>query len=223
MHSLVAALGGSLAWCLAGCESQGDERVEATTAETLPVAEPLPEIEDDTPPFLVDVSRADARVLGIVFVDLMDYTGRDSPLRFLRHGEDEPFSLPLDPTSRRNTTTVREILNPRRAEAWFELSRDRMKAVEEAAADFTERPGELALDRLSHMLGDRVGFKSDGGLPSWVSERPIFTWLPGYSRDGRLALVRFVVPGKHHPISTYLLEREGDAWTVLLRDFVSYH
>lgn len=47
----------------------------------------------------------------------------------------------------------------------------------------------------------------------WVEAR-----LPGYSRDGRLAVVRgFVGPTAHGATVTYLLEKDGETWTVRWR------
>ncbi|MCC9642256.1 hypothetical protein LOC71_08215 [Rhodopirellula sp. JC740] len=40
-------------------------------------------------------------------------------------------------------------------------------------------------------------------------------WLPGYSTDGNLAMVRFAIsPTAHGATATYLLRRDGESWTI---------
>ena len=56
-----------------------------------------------------------------------------------------------------------------------------------------------------------------------IYERPIRAWPPGYTRGGRYAIVFLSIPwSMHHADGTYLLERDGNGWKVLLRQFVYY-
>lgn len=48
-------------------------------------------------------------------------------------------------------------------------------------------------------------------------------YAPGYSDDGRTAVVRaWVGPSMHGAIATYLLERKDSSWQVMWREFTSF-
>jgi hypothetical protein len=49
------------------------------------------------------------------------------------------------------------------------------------------------------------------------------SYLPAYSADGKLAVVRTLIgPSSHGAIGTYLLSRRGSAWSVVWREFVFF-
>jgi hypothetical protein len=58
-----------------------------------------------------------------------------------------------------------------------------------------------------------------------ASERASSVFLPGYSKDGRYAVVKLHFPWRgrmHSGEVTYIIKRTDRGWKVLLRDFIYY-
>jgi hypothetical protein len=59
--------------------------------------------------------------------------------------------------------------------------------------------------------------------PSRFDNRPVYAWRPGFTADQKYAVVSLSIPwSMHHADATYLLEKKGDTWVIVLRQFVYY-
>jgi hypothetical protein len=78
-------------------------------------------------------------------------------------------------------------------------------------------PGELEKLRTS----GRLSTAFERTFPA--ARAYVETWLPGYSADGRTAVLRFWIgPSAHGATGTYLLTRDGGKWKIRWRKFSFY-
>ena len=94
-------------------------------------------------------------------------------------------------------------------------------------SDYKPGQQEIAVADLDLLPGqnDLQGFEFWYGQDEKSPERKawVHTWLPGYSNDGRTAIVRFWFgPTPHGAIGTYLLTRRDGKWKVKWRSFSYY-
>jgi hypothetical protein len=53
--------------------------------------------------------------------------------------------------------------------------------------------------------------------------RPVEAWPPGFTAGGEYAVLFLSIPwSMHHADATYLLQRDGQGWRIVLRQFVYY-
>lgn len=208
-HALPVVLVVSL---FAGCASKQEKPpTDSSDARATPAAS--------------EMSR-DAAVLAIVYQDILTFDGPGAP-RKIHVIRDDGRILVQRKACEYKITVDRALLDSVRSQAEKEgLTQDQLARAQSAAEDLVGRfeagddfealpPAEIGLVYESEAASTQPrGLRFD---------RPICTWTPGYSADGRLALVRMSIPWSiHSGDATYLLEKQGDEWTILLRDFVWY-
>jgi hypothetical protein len=112
------------------------------------------------------------------------------------------------------------------------LTAAQRRAATEAADDLVARADKGdSLPALRSTSG-RVKIYEDAGAATqpapgnpFGGERASSVFLPGYSKDGRYAVVRLGFPWSgpmHSGEAMYILERTDGGWKVLLRDFIYY-
>jgi hypothetical protein len=120
---------------------------------------------------------------------------------------------------------AQQVLMRHQKERWEALSTEQVNAATEAANDLVRRHEAKKTFAPFTPSDPRVKVETQP-RPTTIGsiyQRPIHAWSPGYTRDGRYAVVFLSIPWSiHHADGTYLLERDGDGWKVLLRQFVYY-
>lgn len=161
----------------------------------------------------------DGAAVATVLEDLVGYRGKDSPIDSVF----SPKPLTLDPVPARYSVTSEEVLQRDKPESWQALSPAEISNLTEAASDLVGRTADT-LDRFTAGSA-HVPLYAGGdaeAVSSW-RKRPIRAWLPGYSKDRRLALVRLSIPWSIHSCdATYVLIREGSVWNVRVRQSVCH-
>ena len=107
-----------------------------------------------------------------------------------------------------------------------------LRAATEAANDLVARVDNGdSLPELRSRSGRLKIYEDAGAATQPTAENPFggerasSFFLPGYSKDGRYALVRLGFPWSgrmHSGVAMYVLERTDQGWQVLLRDFIYY-
>ena len=176
---------------------------------------------------VVSPADRDSQVLRTVLNDLVTYAGEDSPVFSQGKG---PTSVWFSPACVQRKITVESLLERHREEAWKTLSGAQHDAATDAAADVVRRIGTVQSFETLSGLDPRLDVRKtdDHAEQQGVSvrdpyNRPVTAWPPGYARDQQIALVRLVIPwSMHHAEGTWLLDRSGGQWVVLLRQFQYY-
>lgn len=131
---------------------------------------------------------------GVVFVE-RDYGGESgflSPSQVAGELSDEGWTIPED--------------------ARADLQR---RAQKEGRVSFSKLPPTLRVFEFTEEDSAFNFRKLHPEARAWVS-----LWRPGFTRDGRQAVVRFMFgPSPHGAAATYLLERRGDGWHVIHHAF----
>jgi hypothetical protein len=170
------------------------------------------------------IDRADCAVLSAALVDLSaltDFNGRSCPpgapgvvLHNQTLGESGYIEGQLDVELEHKSLSVPE-------DAMWDLRQRNKASASMSRCAFDD--SRVASSDLKRILEHDSEF---GHV--FFSEYPTakgyaFAWLPGYSKDGCTAIVRFLVgPTAHGATATYLLRKEGDGWAVKWR-FMSYY
>jgi hypothetical protein len=166
------------------------------------------------------VRDVDQQVIEAALADLL--TLSDSPVAMRKA---PPAELRFAAEAATYPVKTDQILMQRDKEQWAALSREQMDAATEAAKDLVRRHEAKATFAPFTPSDPRVKAETQP-RPTTIGsiyERPIQAWPPGYTRDGRYAIVFLSIPwSMHHADGTYLLEREGSGWKVLLRQLVYY-
>jgi len=160
----------------------------------------------------------DREVVATVLEDLATYRGKDSPI----DGIFSPNPLTLHAVPARYPRTVESVLvryNPAR---WKALSVQDASAAQEAAEDLVRR---IAANEEIFAAGSKHVplYAGADAKAEPFRKSPIEAWLPGYSKDGTLAIVALAIPWSIHGCSaTYVLARGDRRWAVRVRDFTCY-
>jgi hypothetical protein len=172
--------------------------------------------------------RRDSVVLRTVFDDMLSKDDSESPPEW--HG-DQSKPVYVSKNAPRQVPTVREILSHNDKKKWKALTDAQLQAASEGACDLVARAGKgESLPELGSTSG-RVKIWEDAGAatqpsatqPTRFWERASDVYLPGYSKDGRYAVVNLEFPWSiHSGVVTYILERTDDGWKVVLRDFIYF-
>ena len=171
--------------------------------------------------------EVDAAVVGRVLEDLVTNLSDENPVaprgKLLE-------TIRFSPESATWKQTVDMVLYEHEPQRWQRLTEPQRAAVREAAGHLVARtltaPQHLELHDVPKPITviDKPA-TTDGAErgPPGVFERPIRAWLPGYSDDQSVAVVRLSIPWSiHHAEATYVLQRADGKWAVLLRQFVYY-
>lgn len=170
----------------------------------------------------------DLSALEVVLEDLLSWT--ESPLEPRRAPKEEKRLL-FATEARNGRLKAADFLNQHDHDQWAKLSATQNKLASEAAEDavshlqdkepfkdFKPKNEQIVLwDK------DRVNEAEKAdlfGRPQVFRANP-----PGYSKDGRLAIVRLTFPwsgGRHSGYVIYVLEQKDGKWVVLVRDRVLF-
>ena len=171
----------------------------------------------------------DAAVLQVVFDDMLSKDNSESPAEWTRD-QSKPVYVSKNAPERR--MDARQVLSLSDKKKLKTLTNAQLGAAAEAADDLVARASKG--DRLPELrsTSGRVKIYEDAGAATqptrenfFQGERASRVFLPGYSKDGRYAVVRLGFPWSgrmHSGEATYLLERTDGGWKVLLRDFIYY-
>jgi len=164
-------------------------------------------------PAILDRAAQDREVIALILDDLV--TGKGSPVA----GTFVPGPPTLNPKPLRYSIKKAELTEQAESKAWGALPK----------ADRSHRAAALQ-DMADRMTGPVVRFTTGssqvrlykGRDPDKLSEfdaRPINATLPGYSKDGRIAIVAVSAPWSIHSCGGfYVLSRSSEGWRVDLRD-----
>jgi len=160
----------------------------------------------------------DQRVLNTVLNDLLTYREKDSPI-LTEH--DSPTNLLFVPAAVTWPLTMEQVLYRQDATSWHQLDGEYAQPIREAASNLVSRVGRADSFRKFHPSDKRVQLFDDDSNLGLLDRRPIRAWLPGYSLNGSIVLVRLTIPWSIHVAEgTYVLRRGDGKWTILLRQFV---
>lgn len=173
------------------------------------------------------VGDVDAAVIGRVLKDLVTNKGDENPVA-PRGTLLESIQFSREAVAWQQTVDM--VLYEHEPQRWQRLTKSQRAAVHEAAEDLVARtPANQQRFRIDEApkpitLIEKPATTNgaDRGPPE-VFNRAIRAWLPGYSADGTIAVVRLSIPWSiHHAEGTYVLRRADGSWVVLLRQFVYY-
>jgi hypothetical protein len=171
----------------------------------------------------------DAAVLQVVFDDMLSKDNDESPMEW--HGH-QSAPVYVSKNSRRGPADASEIFSHRDEAKWKALTKAQQTAAAEAAADLVARVAKGdPLPELRSTSG-RLKIYEDAGPATQPTrenflegERASAVYVPGYSKDGRYAVMNLGFPWSgrmHSGLATYILERTDRGWKVLLRNFIYY-
>ena len=161
-------------------------------------------------------------VLEVVLTDLRtfeDFGGtrkQNGPIVLHFGSDDRPFMRSID---RQTQGEARQRGHSIPADAYKDLVRRNDRAW--SFQDFKPVSDSVIVANLDSIWNNwdwRVFARDYPDAKGWVNAR-----LPGHSRDGRFAVVRcYVGPSPHGETVTYLLEKDGETWTIRWR-FLSHY
>jgi len=204
MRALIALAILALAW---GCNASNHE-LAATADLTAPVDRPKPQL-----------AQMDCEVLETVFVDLTLWD--DSALAF---GSNEKRVILLHPRTEETSGMLSaDQLDGEFRDSQYDIPRDlaenlRIRNVGSVSLKtFAPKRANVVM----HDLSDIEQYEFDRRYPS--ARCFVHLWLPGYSDDGRLAIVRcWIGPTAHGATATYLLVNKSGTWQVKWRTMAHY-
>lgn len=184
---------------------------------------------DKAKPTTQDAATTDSAVLQVVFDDMLSKDNGESPTEWTRDQSKVVYVSKNPPDQRIDTSRVLSLSDEKKLGA---LTNPERGAATEAAHDLVARAGKrVPLPELRSTSG-RVKIYEDAGAATQptrenflAGERASSVFLPGYSKDGRYAVVRLGFPWSgrmHSGEATYILERTDRGWKVLLRGFIYY-
>lgn len=181
--------------------------------------------EEQLEPATRDTATNDALVLQVVFDDMLSADNDESPGEWNRN-QSKPVYIA---TSFHPQLKVSDVLAERDKKKWKSLTKSQSSAAIEAAEDLIVRvEKEEPLPELRSTSGriqsaGRAGPATQRTREDPFPERSSAVCLPGYSRNGRYAVVHLWFPWSiHSGEATYILERTDRGWKVLLREFTYY-
>jgi hypothetical protein len=200
-------LGGALCGAALGCAHSAEREAAA------PFSAPATQSTAAKP-------NVDQQVIEAALSDLLALS--DSPVA-VRNAP--PAELRFAANASTYPVKAQQVLMRHQKERWEALSTEQVNAATEAANDLVRRHEAKQTFAPFTPSDPRVKVETQP-RPTTIGsiyERPIRAWSPGYTRGGRYAIVFLSIPwSMHHADGTYLLERDGDGWKVLLRQFVYY-
>jgi hypothetical protein len=173
----------------------------------------------------VPIAARDQEVLDVVLSDLFSYVAEDSPVAIRGAA---PLHLSIAPASVDWPGSIEAVLCQGEAGKWKQLSRTQRAALRQAAAHLVSRVERKRgfRDFKSHDARVQIYQQPPAGeeqsVEHWFN-RPILASPPGFSTDGSLGIVVLSIPKDIHSASaTYVLERAGSGWSIVMRQFVYY-
>jgi len=149
--------------------------------------------------------------------------------RLLAEGKMDPFVPPGDPSKPLlfdlepicNSVTADQVLEPSDEKEWEGLTDAEQAAVREAAENLVARAKSCAGEfTISH---PRIQLRRGDPPGTGIFDRTSAAFLPGFSRDGRTALVLLSIPWSIHGASgTHVLVLQDGEWQIRVRDFAYY-
>ena len=172
-------------------------------------------------------ARTDAAVLEAVLRNLLD--DPDSPLE---SSPTEPRRILVAPKDLRDVPDAEETLKQYEPERWRHLTHAQLKLARQAAEGLARRvrtgdgiTGYQPKDRRTVLYTkeqedrDRKGIT---GLRRLLHRPQVFRVSPpGYSRDGKMAVIHIWFPWSIHAgFGTYVLSKSSKGWVILVRQLV---
>ena len=171
----------------------------------------------------------DAAVLQAVFDDMLSKDNSESPTEWTRDQSKSVFVSNEPPKRRVEASQVLSLSDEEKLKA---LTAAQRIAATEAADDLVARIDNGDRPPEPKSTSGRVKIYEGAGAATqptrenpFGGERATRVFLPGYSKDGRYAVIRLGFPWSgrmHSGEATYILERTDGGWKVLLRDFIYY-
>ena len=166
----------------------------------------------------------DEAVLEVALADLATYAGEDSPVAF-QGVVSTPLLVASEPAD--GPIPQDNVLEKLKEKAWKSLPRSEEARLVEAVGSLATRATRHADVNAFESKNPRVKMVKPGSEQKpkywFLVPRPIRIWPPGYSVDGRIAMVRMSIPwSMHHADGTFLLTSRQGTWHVLVRQFVFY-
>lgn len=165
-------------------------------------------------------AQRDAAVLEAALQDLRSYRGKDALYR-----SDEAIRFDFSPRTRTGTNGDPFSRTEEFDEKWKALPDAQRAGAEAAVKQIAARIAQK--DFVSPFVPKSRGIIISGGSSNksgrGLEDRPVTANPPGYSADGKFAVVLIVAPwSMHHADVVYMLERTSDRWVVRLRHNVIY-
>ena len=205
----------------AGCATGDSCGVVPPAARAAPATAPVAAVATPAATTQPAGPALDQVVIETVLADLL--TLKDSPLK-VKGGP--PREILFAERAATYAVTEEGIIQRHAKEQWAALSQRELDAAGDAAWDVVRRhaSGEGFEPFRPRDPRVKIQVQSDATTRRWrLEKRPVHAWPPGYTSDGGYAVVYLSIPwSMHHAKATYLLERDGDAWRVRLRQFVYY-
>jgi hypothetical protein len=179
------------------------------------------------PPATQPSQADDAAALQVVFDDMLSTDNGNSPSEWRRDQSEPVYFSKHAPERRLDASEVLSLSEDKKLKA---LTAGQRTAAADAADDLIARVDKKdTLPQLRSTSG-RVKIYEDAGATTQAARENPFecnrvssVFLPGFSKDGRYAVVRLGFPWSiHSGEATYILERTNAGWKVLLRDFIYY-
>jgi hypothetical protein len=175
-----------------------------------------------------EAAARDATVLETVLLDLL--TCPDSPWES-RRGKKKQVFFSTEALTR--GIDAEDVLRTNDDKALDKLSKEQLAAAKEAAADLSRRTKKKDVFKAFVPKDKRVAmFTKEQDQKAEKEQEKSFhligpqvfrAYAPGYSRDGKVAVVWLWFPWSiHSGDGLYLLAKSKDKWTVLVRDFRIY-
>jgi hypothetical protein len=176
-----------------------------------------------------NASTRDAAVLQVVFDDMLSKDNDESPAEW---HEDQSRPVYVSKNPRNGRSNARQILSHGDEKKWKALTKAQQETATEAADELVARVDKGdSLPALKSTSGRLAIYEDAGPATQPTRENPLGgerasgVFAPGYSKDGRCAVVNLAFPwsGRMHSGEvTYVLERTDRGWKVLLRNFIYY-
>jgi hypothetical protein len=164
--------------------------------------------------------KLDLTVLQVVLHDLLSTNAGNSPLnaRGLPPKEIRFHSHPVE-----NLIQAKDVLERRHNQLWSTLTEYQWARYSNAAKRLVERIESSSLFKDLDEHDSRIHLFDKDHVNDLDLLHLVRAYRPGYSNDGRFAVVKLHLPfAMHLCVGTYLLEKSDDKWEVSLRNFDYY-
>jgi hypothetical protein len=186
--------------------------------------------ESNVPPVVtINRQNPDADVIETALVDLAMSSNKESETFRREQGKGR---LLFSGKSRELVGTLRQELQSAESEAWKSLGSTDRNAAKRAAAEIIDRVESKQYCAAFHPKDPHILLWEDDPASTqpakpfeerYEKPRPIHAAPPGYSDQGRLAVVVFSFPWSMHSGDvTYVLRFDGKKWQVISRHFTYY-
>jgi hypothetical protein len=165
----------------------------------------------------------DFQVMDAILFDLTTYKGQYRPYSLV---PTTPRDVYFDPKPYRSRDA--QDNDPLKfSKEWDKMSIGERSAVQEATRHIESRGEVRGIFKKYRPQHKRIHLAATRAQPNrktpYMATFPMQAWVPGYSRDGNIAVVQLYFSEIFHPsIGTYVLQRKERNWKVLYRAFVMF-